>query len=195
MISAVLLAAGESRRMGEFKQLLPLGNKTLVECCVDNLLASSVDDIVVVLGHCAIDVRNALGHRPVRFVLNEDYQEGMSTSIKRGIEALPRETDAVLISLSDQPQIGSEVINKLIEVYKTEKPLVVIPTYNGRNGHPIILDLTLRGEILAMDPMKGLRQVVHANSNRAVRVEVPTDAILIDLDWPEDYQRLSKPRP
>jgi molybdenum cofactor cytidylyltransferase len=180
--------------MGEFKQLLPLDGKTIIEWSADNLLASTVDEVLVVLGHRRNEVRNALGHRPIRFVINHEYQDGMSSSIKRAIEALPPETKAVLLALGDQPQIDPEVINKLIAIYESEKPLIVIPTNNGRSGHPIVLDLTLRDEILGMDPMKGLREVVHAKSDRAIRVEVETDAILLDLDWPEDYQRLSNTR-
>jgi molybdenum cofactor cytidylyltransferase len=190
MISAVLLAAGESRRMGKFKQLLPLGGKTFVECCADNLLASRVDDVIVVTGHREADVRSAIGNRPVRFAHNPDYRDGMSSSIKRGIDAISKEAHACLIALADQPQIGADVINRVIEAYEQDETLIVIPAYEGRNGHPIILDLKLRDEILAIDPDEGLRQVVHAHSNEIVRVEISTDAVLTDFDFPEDYERL-----
>ena len=190
MISAVLLAAGKSRRMGKFKQLLPLAGKTFVECCVDNLLASRVDEVVVVTGHREADVRNAVGTRPVRFANNPDYRDGMSSSIKRGVEAISKMARACLIALVDQPQIGSDVINRVIEAYLADEPLIVIPTYEGKNGHPIILDLKLRDEILAIDPAQGLKQVVHAHSSEVVRIEVFTEAVLTDFDFPEDYKRL-----
>jgi molybdenum cofactor cytidylyltransferase len=192
MISAVLLAAGESRRMGEFKQLLALGGKSFVECCVDNLLASRVDEVIVVTGHREADVRNALGNRHVLFAHNPDYREGMSSSIRRGVEAIPKESRACLIALVDQPQIGVDIINRVIEAYEKDAPMIVIPTYEGRNGHPIILDSRLRDEILAIDPAQGLRQVVHAHSTEVVRIEVSTDAVLTDFDYPEDYQRILK---
>jgi len=190
MISAVLLAAGESRRMGAFKQLLPLGGKTFVERCVDNLLASRVDDCIVVTGHREAEVRNAIGDRPVRFAHNPDYRDGMSSSIKRGVNAILKEARACLLALVDQPQVGPDVINRVIEAYEKDETLIVIPTYEGRNGHPVILDLKLRDEILAIDPDQGLRQVVHAHSNEIVRVEISTDAVLKDCDFPEDYERL-----
>ena len=192
MISAVLLAAGESRRMGEFKQLLPFGDKTFVECCVDNLLASRVDEVVVVTGHREADIRGAVGNRNVLFAHNTDYRDGMSSSIKRGVEAVSKESRAYLIALVDQPQIGADIINRVIGTYEKAAALIVIPTYEGRNGHPIILDAKLRDEILAIDPAKGLRQVVRSHSSEAVRVEVSTDAVLIDFDYPEDYKRILK---
>lgn len=192
MISAVLLAAGESRRMGEFKQLLPLGGKTFVECCVDNLLASRAGEVVVVTGHREADVRRAIGDRAVRFAHNPDYRDGMSSSVKRGVGALSEESRACLIALVDQPHIGVDVINRVIEAYEKDEPLIVIPTYGGRNGHPIILDSRLKGEVLAIGPAQGLRQVVHARPSQVARIEIPTEAILTDFDYPEDYRRILK---
>jgi molybdenum cofactor cytidylyltransferase len=192
MISAVLLAAGESRRMGEFKQLLPLGGKTFVECCVDNLLASRAGEVLVVTGHREADVRRVIGDRPVRFAHNPDYRAGMSSSVKRGVEAISEESRACLIALVDQPQISVDVINRIIEAYEKDKPLIVIPTYEGRNGHPIILDSKLKGEVLAISHDEGLRQVVRARSSQVARIEIFTEAILTDFDYPEDYRRILK---
>jgi molybdenum cofactor cytidylyltransferase len=191
MVSALLLAAGESRRMGEFKQLLAFGGKTFVECCVDNLLASRAGEVVVVTGHREEEVRRALAGRPVRFVQNPDYRSGMSSSIKRGVQAIADDRRACLIALVDQPQIGTDIVNHVIGAYEKSGPLIVIPTYRGRNGHPVLLDLKLKDEILAMDSEQGLRQVVHAHAPDTVRVEVHTDAVLLDFDFPEDYKRIS----
>ncbi len=190
MYSAVLLAAGESKRMGKFKQLLHFNGKTFVECCADNLLASRASEVVVVTGHRAQNVRDAVGARPVRFAHNEEYQAGMSLSIKRGVEALSASAQVMIVALVDQPQIGPGVINRIIEAYEKLRPLIVVPTYGGRNGHPIAIDLSLKEQILAMDPNEGLRQVVHANADRVARVEVASEAVLIDCDFPEDYSRL-----
>ena len=178
--------------MGEFKQLLSFAGKTFVECCVDSLLSSRVDEIVVVTGHRHHEVRYAIGSRPVRVVHNPDYEFGMSSSVKRGVEALPLGTQACLIALVDQPQIRSETINLVVDAYLERLPLIVIPSHDGRNGHPIIVDLSLRKEILAMDTNKGLREVVHAHKDRLEIVEVDNDTVLVDFDLPEDYQRLSE---
>lgn len=192
MISAILLAAGESRRMGEFKQLLRLGEKSFVEHCVDNLLASRVDEVIIVTGHRASEVRRAVGDRPVRFAHNEDYQSGMASSIKCGVQAISESTRACVLALVDQPRIGADVINLVIETYEKAPTNIVIPTYSGRSGHPILIDVTLKAEILTMDPEQGLRQVVRAHPDQVVRVEWSSRAVLEDCDLPEDYQRVLK---
>jgi molybdenum cofactor cytidylyltransferase len=191
MISAILLAAGESRRMGEFKQLLMFAGRTFVECCADHLLASRVDELVVVTGHREADVRRALGERAVRFMHNADYRDGMSASVKRGMAGVSSAATAVLVALVDQPQIDSSIINRVITEYEKHPALIVIPTYNGRNGHPVLIDLQLRDQLLAFDASQGLRQVIHAHAADVLHVEVATDAVLTDFDYPEDYQRLA----
>ena len=192
MISAILLAAGESRRMGQFKQLLTISDKSFVEHCADNLLASHIDELIIVTGHRAEDVRSAVGERSVRFAHNVDYQSGMASSIKCGFGALSEESQACVVALVDQPTIGAEVINLVIDCYEKAHEAIVIPTYQGRNGHPIIVDRSLNSEILAMDNEQGLRQVVRAHHDRVARVEVYTELVLADCDLPEDYQRILK---
>lgn len=190
MIAAVLLAAGESRRMREFKQLLRLGDKTFVEHCVDNLLASSVDEVIVVTGHRESEVRRAIGNRPVKIAHNPDYESGMTSSIKCGVRHVSDSAKACVISLVDQPRIDTGTIDHLIEAYESVRSLIVIPTYGEKSGHPILLDLALREEILAMDPEIGLRQVVLAHSAVITRVPVSSPTVLEDCDLPEDYERL-----
>ncbi|HSE97700.1 MAG TPA: nucleotidyltransferase family protein [Blastocatellia bacterium] len=191
MISAVLLAAGESKRMGEFKQLLPVGGKTFVEICVDNLLASRADEVIVVTGHRERDVRAVLEDRPVRFAHNPDYRLGMSESIRRGVEAVAEQARAVMIALVDQPLVSPDTIDQIIKAYEAHKGSIVIPSVEGRNGHPIILDMSLRQEILEIDPTRGLKQVVYAHTGETYHVETSDRAVLIDFDYPEDYKKLS----
>lgn len=192
MISGILLAAGESRRMGEFKQLLQLEGKTFVEHCADNLLASRLGEVLIVTGHRESEVRGAIGNRTLRFIHNPDYHSGMASSIKRGVQALSESASACVLALVDQPQIATSVIDLLIDTYEKSQPLIVIPTCEGKNGHPILLDLDLREEILRMDPEQGLREVVRSHSSQIARVEVSTSAVLEDFDLPEDYKRLLK---
>lgn len=189
MISAILLAAGESRRMGRFKQLLSLGEKSFVEHCVDNLLASRVNEIIVVTGHRDSEVRRAIDDRAVRFAHNSDYESGMASSIKCGVRAVSEGARACVLALVDQPQIGAEIVNRVIETYKAPT-LIVIPTYDGKRGHPILLDLRLKEEILAMDPEEGLRQVVRAHQDSIAQVAVSSRAVIEDCDLPEHYERI-----
>jgi molybdenum cofactor cytidylyltransferase len=175
--------------MGRFKQLLTLGGKTFVECCVDNLLASEAREVVVVTGHRDADVRAALAGRQVRFAHNPEFREGMASSVKTGIRALAEDAGACLITLVDQPEIGIDVFNLVIDAHLKEPALIVLPTYLGRRGHPILLDLKLKDEVLRMDPKLGLRQVVNAHRDQTRFVEVATETVLLDFDTPEDYER------
>jgi molybdenum cofactor cytidylyltransferase len=190
MISAILLAAGESLRMGVFKQLLSLQDKTFVEHCADNLLASRVDEVIIVTGHRELEVRRAIADRPVRFAHNADYRSGMTSSIKCGVQALSENAQACILALVDQPQIGADLVDLVIDAYKSTHATIVIPTYGNHNGHPILLDACLNEEILKMDPDLGLRQVVRAHQDEIVRVEVSTHAVLEDCDFPDDYERM-----
>lgn len=190
IITAVLLAAGESRRMGDFKQLLRLGDKTFVEHCVDQLLASGVGEVIVVTGHRESDVQRAIGDRSVRFAHNAEYRSGMASSIKRGIRAASENARAFLIALVDQPQIQAETIRQLIQAYEVKPAGIVIPRYDGRNGHPILLDGRLRDEILNMSLEDGLREVVREHADEVLRIDVSSRTVVDDCDLPEDYQRL-----
>jgi molybdenum cofactor cytidylyltransferase len=177
--------------MGSFKQLLTLGGKTFVECCVDNLLASRIGELIVVTGHRDDDVRAALAGRDVRFAHNANYQDGMASSIKCGLEEVSDKATACLIALVDQPEIGTDIFNNVIEAYRKESPLIVVPTYRGKRGHPVVLDLKLRNEILGMDPRLGLREIVSSHRQQTCLVETAV-AILLDFDTPDDYRRVNE---
>ncbi|MEW6126402.1 MAG: nucleotidyltransferase family protein [Acidobacteriota bacterium] len=192
MISAILLAAGESRRMGEFKQLLPFGEKTFVESCVDNLLASSIDELIVVTGHREADVRRALAKRPIKSVFNAQHRQGMSSSIQCGVEAASQNATAYLIALVDQPQINIAIINQLIEAYQQTDALIAIPVYQESRGHPILLSAKLKKEILSITPEIGLKAVITAHRNETLYVKVTDQGVLLDFDYPEDFERIKR---
>lgn len=176
--------------MGEFKQLLPYGDKAFVVRCVDNLLAAAVDEVLVVTGHRDSDVRQALADYKVKIVFNPNYREGMSTSIQAGVRAVAENAQAMLIALADQPQIGTRIVNQVIEAFERTSLPIVIPAYNHKRGHPIILHARLKDEILAITPGIGLKEVVQAHAAEILYVEVADEAVLMDFDYPEDYRRL-----
>lgn len=192
MISAVLLAAGKSERMGKFKQLLPIGGKTFVETCVDNLLASRADEVIVVTGYNQAAVIEALAGRRVRIVNNPDFESGMASSIKRGVDEVAAAARAFMIALADQPLIGPDVLNQIISQYEDSASLILIPTYLGRRGHPILLDSSLKGEVLSMDPQVGLRQITRKYEHQTRYLEVSSSSVLMDFDLPEDLKLLPK---
>jgi molybdenum cofactor cytidylyltransferase len=190
MITAILLAAGESRRMGQLKQLLPFGTKTVIETCLDALLASKADDVVVVLGHCADEIHARIEYLPITCVVNPDYQQGMSSSIKAGVCSVKADTQAVLIALVDQPLITSDIVDRLIDTHVREGATIGVPEFEGRSGHPILIDMIYRDEILAVDPQNGLREVIYRHWGDVSRLPVETDAIIQNMNTWDEYQRI-----
>jgi CTP:molybdopterin cytidylyltransferase MocA len=189
-LPAIVIAAGESRRMGRMKPLLPLGSRTVLQRVVDGLLASGLSPVTVVLGHRADEVAECLQGRPVEITVNENYRQGMLSSIQWGVKRLPPECPALLLALGDQPDVPPSVLPALIEEWTAHPGSIVVPTYNGKRGHPILIDSLYRPALLALRDPQTLRDLVHAPGT--VRREVPTDAegLLLDLDTPEDYEKM-----
>jgi molybdenum cofactor cytidylyltransferase len=188
-VAAILLAAGQSRRMGAFKPLLPFGNKTVIECCIDYLREGGVETIVVVLGHRAEDVRKILAGREIIFAVNPDPKSEMGASIAAGVSALPQSCEAALIALSDHPAVPSQVVSTLIETWKKGARLVV-PTWKDRGGHPVLVDLTFKSELLNLSTLGGLRALLEAHKNTVERVPVDSPFIARDMDTWDDYRSL-----
>ncbi len=196
-ISGILLAAGLSTRMGQPKQLLPFAKSTIVETVVDNMLDSKLGEVIVVVGHCADQVQNILGERPVKIVFNPDYREGMLTSAQVGIRSLNFENvrnksnrDAFSLLLVDQPFITSELIDKVIDAYAQTAKDIVLPSYNYKRGHPVIFHHRYADEILALGAESGgVRSLFKSHSEDINYVNVDTDDVLRDIDYQEDYER------
>ena len=185
----MILAAGESRRMGAPKLLLPFGDKTIIEHIVDNIHRSKADKALVVLGSHREEILNNLVDRPVLTVVNHRYKEGMLSSIQTGFEALPSDTTAVLVYLGDQPLIPPAVLDKLIATYHQTHKGIILPIYQKQRGHPILIDMKHKQEVLNLCPDIGLRALVHNHPDDIQEVEVNTPHILKDIDNPEDYAR------
>ena len=189
-VVAVLLAAGQSRRMGAFKPLLPFGNTTVIESCINNLHAGGISDIVVVLSHRAAEVEASLGNFPdLQFTLNPDPDSEMSASIACGVRNLPSTAKAIVIALTDQPAIPPEVIQTLIREWIAGAKLVV-PQFQGRGGHPVLIDLAFRDDLLALDRQSGLRGLFDANRDVVQRPVVNSPYIARDMDTWDDYRAL-----
>lgn len=189
-VTALLLAAGTSSRMHEFKQLLDYRGRTVVEACVEAILATTADDVVVVVGHRGDEVAAVLERFPVRFVRNDRYLEGMSTSVQAGVRSTLDSADGVMICLCDQPHVPSSVYEAVLDAYRRTGAPVVVPTIAGDTGHPVVFDLSLADEILGVDPAQGLRSVTYAHRGETLRVPVDTVAVLDDMDTRDDYERL-----
>lgn len=192
MIWAIILAAGESKRMGRPKMLLPLGERTILETVIDNASRAEVDGVVVVLGANAEKITAAIDHRPVELTVNPRYREGMLSSIQWGLNALPASARAALVMLGDQPLIASEVIDKIIKVYRQGNKGIVLPVYRERRGHPILIDLKYKEEVAQLDANIGLRALTYHNQEDVLEVAMDEPSILNDVDTEEDYQAINK---
>lgn len=188
-VAAVLLAAGRSERMGAFKPLLPFGKETVIQSCIDYLREGGVADIVVVLGYRAGEVEEALGDQHLDFALNSDPESAMSASIACGIRRLSPETKAVLIALTDQPAIPADVVKLLISQWESGNELV-IPEFQGRGGHPVLVDLTFRSELLRLDPDRGLKSLFDAHREQVRRIAVSSPYTTRDMDTWGEYRSL-----
>jgi molybdenum cofactor cytidylyltransferase len=189
MIGAIVLAAGESRRMGTQKLLLPLAHTTVVAHIVDRVLASRADRTVVITGYSRDAVESALAGKPLAFAHNADFKDGMIGSIRRGIEALPAECRAYLVVLGDQPRIRTETIDALIDAHAKKSHGVVVPEHCGTTGHPVLVAARFRDAIMARFDAEGLRGLLRENPLDVLRVPVTDDGILFDMDTPADYAR------
>jgi molybdenum cofactor cytidylyltransferase len=188
-IAAVLLAAGRSRRMGAFKPLLPFGDRTVIECCIDNLGAAGIKDIIVVAGHRADDVREKLRDFEVTIVVNPEPDSEMSASIACGVVQLRGHARAAMIALVDHPAVPASVIKILMDEWRRGATLVQ-PEHDGRGGHPVLVDLAYRDELLALDRQSGLRALFAAHRDEVRRVPVESPYVARDMDTWEDYRRL-----
>ncbi|MDP2660497.1 MAG: nucleotidyltransferase family protein [Dehalococcoidia bacterium] len=188
MITGIILAAGESKRMGKPKQLLSFGSSTILEHVVENLLRSRIGELILVLGHQSGPIEARLEGVPVKKTINPDYREGMSTSIRAGIEAASTESRAFLIALGDQPLVRSEVVDQLVAAYEESGKGIVLPSFGGLSGHPVIFDLKYRDALLSLSGDKGGKSIVAAYPEDVLEVKVETASVVYDIDKWEDYQ-------
>jgi len=188
MLSAILLAAGESKRMGALKQLMPLGKSTLLEQAIDNLLNSSVDETIVVVGHKAQEITKAIASRPVKIVLNPNYQQGMSTSIIAGLKQLGPKSQAVMLAMGDQPLVESRTINQLIDAFKSHDKGIAVPTHRGRRGNPVIFAIKYKEELLKLKGDIGGREIIKSHPDDVLEVAVDSESVISDIDTRDDYQ-------
>ncbi len=187
-VAAIVLAAGQSQRFGQPKQLLPVGNKTMLQHVVDIALDSPVEQVIVVLGCRAAEIRASIAERPVQVVVNEKWKAGLSSSMQAGLAAVKPEADAALFVLADQPGVTAEVIAKLVGRYRETGAPIVVPTHRGRRGNPVLFARSLFAELMGVKGDQGGRQVIAKHEGELKEVEVETEAIFTDIDTADDYR-------
>jgi molybdenum cofactor cytidylyltransferase len=188
-VAAIVLAAGRSSRMGACKPLLPFGDSTVIETCIDHLDKAGAEEIVVVLGYRGDEVREQLKQRNLTLAFNAVPDAPMSTSIARGVERVSHTAGCVLISPVDHPAVSSDMITQIIRLWKAGHALVQ-PEHQGRGGHPVLIDLQYREELQKLDPNHGLRGFFVDHRQEVLRLPVDSPFVAQDMDTWDDYLRL-----
>ena len=193
-IAAIVLAAGTSQRMGaRNKLLLPWGKVTILESVVDAATASFCSEVIVVLGHEANSVRNALQRRPVRFAMNDDFESGMASSIVAGVKSIGNPAAGVMILLGDMPSIRTSTLNGLCKEFRQhDGTRIVAPTADGWQGNPVLFPASLRDELMALTGDHGAKPLLEEHADQLITVPIHDTGILRDIDEPEDLKRLGK---
>ncbi len=191
-IGAVVLAAGMSSRMGQPKQLLRLGERTVLAQTLENLRGTHVEEIVLVLGFAAETIVRHIALDGFRVVINEQYREGMGSSLRSGLAALAPGIDGALIVLADQPFVRPATLDRLIEGYIESGAQIVIPAYRGFRGNPVLLNRSVFAEVMALTGDMGCRAIFGSHTEGILKVPVDDVGILLDIDNKDDFERLQR---
>jgi molybdenum cofactor cytidylyltransferase len=191
-IAAIVLAAGRSTRMGAGNKLLAdVAGKPMVRHAVEAALESQARPVLVVTGHQADDVRAALAGLDVTFVANPDFAQGLSSSLKAGIRAIPADATGSLVLLGDMPRIGAPHLDAMIAAFASDASLpIVVPVHEGRRGNPVLWPADLFSEMLALEGDAGARSLLARHAHRVREIDLGTDAVLMDVDTPDALARL-----
>jgi molybdenum cofactor cytidylyltransferase len=175
--------------MGTLKPLLPYGAGSVLQSVVRSLKASPVDEVRVILGHRSEELAAHLAGEGVETIRNPRYLEGMLTSVQAGIASAPPETEWLVIALGDQPSLRPETVRLLLTEARAGTESILVPSYGGRRGHPLLIHAGHREEIATLGGETGLRELLIRHPEAVRHVPVPDDAVLHDMDTPDDYQR------
>ena len=187
MISAILLAAGQSKRMnGENKLTKEIQGIPLIKHSVKNILASSIDELIVVLGYQKEIIEKLIDkHEKIKFVLNKDFESGMASSIIAGLNHLSKNTEAFFICLGDMPLVNQDTYNQLIKSRNNKE--IIAPTYRGQQGNPVLFSKSTKEKIMTIQGDVGAKKILEINKNKILNVEVGNQSIKKDYNTKDDF--------
>jgi molybdenum cofactor cytidylyltransferase len=191
MIVAVVLAAGESSRMGRPKALLPIDGQTFVERIATALKRTQVGKVFVILGHNGDEMKQRIENLPVEILMNPDYKLGQLSSLQVAVRYLQtdKSCDGMLVHLVDHPYIDSTLVDLMIQRFYETKKLIVVPRYRGKRGHPVLFSRELFNSLLAAPMDQGAKSVVNAHRDETLEIETEDEGITLDIDTPELYRQ------
>ena len=192
MISSILLAAGQSKRMsGENKLIKSVKGIPLIKCALNNILKSHVNEIIIVLGYQNETIEKLIDKTSrIKFVFNSNFESGMASSIKKGIKKLSKKTDSFFISLGDMPSINYDTYNQLIKCNKNKK--AIVPMFKGQQGNPVLFPKSFEEKLLSIQGDSGAKKILEINKKEVLYLEINDPGIIRDLDVPSDFNNLSK---
>ena len=178
MISAILLAAGESKRMnGENKLTKKINGVPLIKISVKNILESSVDELIIITGHKSDEITNTIDiNKKIKFIFNKDYKSGMASSIKTGLNNLSEKTKSFLICLGDMPMINKDIYNQLIKKLKNKD--IVVPIYKNQQGNPVLFSISMKNEIMNIEGDNGAKKILEKNRNKIFNLKINDEGVL-----------------
>ena len=194
-VAGVILDAGKSSRVGKIKQLLPLSGKAILSYVIEAAIASLLDKVILVLGHAAREIQQMLNYPEISIVYNPMYDRGQSYSVKYGLREVDRSVDAVMFLLADQPLVQPETINKLITAYAEERSLIVLPTFQGKRGNPVLFDRRLFQRLKNLSGDSGGKDLIDEYNDQISKVAVQDPGIHFDVDTQADYLKLQERAP
>jgi len=197
MISSILLAAGLSTRMdGENKLIKEIDGIPLIKYTAKNILASAVDELIIVLGHEKNVIENIIGiNKKIKFVYNKDFKNGISSSIKVGLNKISKNSQGFFISLGDMPNINQNIYNKLIKsmhgynkkLAPIHKKEIIIPTFENQEGNPVLFSKLMKNKIMSVDGDSGSKKIIELNRSKVLNVPFDNNGIILDFDTQEHF--------
>lgn len=192
MVTGVILAAGQARRMGQAKQLLPLDGKPIV-WHVAMTACQILDEVMVITGAYQTDVVQVLQNLPLKIIYNENWEQGQSSSVKKAVQAISADVQAVVFLLADQPLVAPVLIRDIMKAYEQTNASIVVPRWNNRYGNPVLFDLRVwRSALLQLSGDEGARQIIRNNQAVIKYVEALNEQEFFDIDTPEEYHIMKK---
>ena len=191
MISAILLAAGQSKRMdGQNKLTKEIQGSPLIKHSVKNILASSIDELIVILGHQKEIIEKLIDkNEKIKFVFNKDFESGMASSIKAGLNHLSKNTEAFFICLGDMPMVNSDIYNQLIKSRNQKN--IIVPTYNGQQGNPVLFDKSsMKEKVMDITGDVGAKKILELNKNKILNLEINDQNITKGFNTQDDFSSL-----
>lgn len=188
VFAAVILAAGQSTRMPSGKLLQPFHGQPMIRWPVQTALASGIRDVVVVTGHRADEVTLTLTDFPVTIVKNDDFADGLSSSLRCGVRAVSERASGFIVMLGDMPLVEETMLQKLVNRFDPScKRAIGVPQYRGQRGNPVLWDRQFRNEIMTLTGDKGAKPMMALHADLVYEVEADSDAVLTDFDTPDDF--------